>query len=122
MAQKVQVLLVDDIDAGEASETLTFSLDGVNYEIDLSEEHAAALREAFAPWVGHARRVGGRAASGGRRSGTPRQSPAKSGADGDGGPQRDTGEVRTWARENGYTVSDRGRISAEILQAFDDAH
>ena len=121
MAQKVQVLLVDDIDAGEASETLTFSLDGVNYEIDLSEEHAAALREAFAPWVGHARRVSGRATPG-RRSGAPRQAAAKSGSEGDSGPQRDTGEVRTWARENGYTVSDRGRISAEILQAFDDAH
>jgi hypothetical protein len=119
MAQKVQVLLVDDIDGGDASETLTFSLDGVNYEIDLSDEHASALREAFAPWVGHARRVSGRAA-GGRRSSTPR--PAAAAKPAGSGPDRDTGEVRTWARENGYTVSDRGRISAEILQAYDDAH
>jgi len=117
MAQKVQVLLVDDIDGGEASETLTFSLDGVNYEIDLSDEHASALREAFAPWVGHARRVSGRASTG-RRAATPRPAAAKP----SDGPERDTGEVRTWARENGYTVSDRGRISAEILQAYDDAH
>ncbi|MEZ0492502.1 Lsr2 family protein [Kineococcus sp. TBRC 1896] len=117
MAQKVQVLLVDDIDASEASETVTFALDGVNYEIDLSDEHAAALRDAFAPWVGHARRVGGRASSGRRSSGASR--PAAKSSD---GPERDTGEVRTWARENGYTVSDRGRISAEILQAFDAAH
>jgi hypothetical protein len=119
MAQKVQVLLVDDIDGGDASETLTFSLDGVNYEIDLSDEHAAALREAFAPWVGHGRRVSGRAA-GGRRPAAPRPAAAAKAAT--GGPERDTGQVRTWARENGYTVSDRGRISAEILQAFDDAH
>ncbi|GAA0302216.1 histone-like nucleoid-structuring protein Lsr2 [Kineococcus aurantiacus] len=117
MAQKVQVLLVDDIDDGEATETVTFSLDGVNYEIDLSDEHAAALREAFAPWVGHARRVGGRAGSGRKAAAAPR--PAAKSA---GGSERDTGEVRTWARENGYTVSDRGRISAEVLQAFDAAH
>lgn len=117
MAQKVQVLLVDDIDGGEAMETLTFSLDGVNYEIDLSDEHASALRDAFAPWVGHARRVGG-------RSGAARKAPAPRAAtkSASPGPERDTGEVRTWARENGYTVSDRGRISAEILQAFDAAH
>jgi len=116
MAQKVQVLLVDDIDGGEAAETLTFSLDGVNYEIDLSDEHASALRDAFAPWVGHARRVGGRAGTV-RKAAAPRAA-AKASV----GPERDTGEVRTWARENGYTVSDRGRISAEILQAYDAAH
>jgi hypothetical protein len=115
MAQKVQVLLVDDIDGGEAAETLTFSLDGVNYEIDLSDEHASALRDAFAPWVGHARRVSG-------RSGAPRKAAAARPAAKAAGSERDTGEVRTWARENGYTVSDRGRISAEILQAYDAAH
>ncbi|WP_432563166.1 histone-like nucleoid-structuring protein Lsr2 [Kineococcus sp. SYSU DK003] len=118
MAQKVQVLLVDDIDGGDATETLTFSLDGVNYEIDLSDEHASALRDAFAPWVGHARRVGGRSASA-RKASSARPAAAKASS---GGPERDTGEVRTWARENGYTVSDRGRISAEVLQAYDDAH
>src|SRR3954451_10769401 len=66
MAQKVQVILVDDVDGGEAAETVSFALDGVSYEIDVSEENASALREALAPWVGHARRVGGR--SGGSRS------------------------------------------------------
>ncbi|WP_432510337.1 histone-like nucleoid-structuring protein Lsr2 [Kineococcus sp. SYSU DK001] len=119
MAQKVQVLLVDDIDASEASETVTFSLDGVNYEIDLSDEHAAALRDAFAPWVGHARKVGGRSGANRRTSAAAGRPAAKSASD---APERDTGEVRTWARENGYTVSDRGRISAEILQAYDAAH
>src|SRR5262245_50504141 len=67
MAQKVQVILVDDIDGGEAEESVSFAIDGVNYEIDLSESNAVALREALAPWVGHARRVGGR--SGGARRG-----------------------------------------------------
>ena len=57
MAQKVQVILVDDIDGGPAEETLSFSLDGVSYEIDLSSANAARLRENFAPYVGTARRV-----------------------------------------------------------------
>ena len=118
MAQKVQVLLVDDIDGGDADETLLFSLDGVNYEIDLSEEHASALRDAFASWVGHARRTGGR--SGGARRPAAR-SAAKAAAPA-AGPVRDTADVRTWARENGYEVSDRGRISAEVIKAYDDAH
>src|SRR4051812_50119181 len=65
MAQKVQVILVDDVDGGEASETVSFSLDGVSYEIDVSESNAGALRDALAPWVGHARRVGGRSGGSG---------------------------------------------------------
>lgn len=115
MAQKVQVILMDDIDGSDADETLSFSLDGVNYEIDLSTEHATAMRETFATWVGHARRVGSRAP--GRRSApkAPKSSAASE-------PGRDTGAVRAWAKENGFTVSDRGRISAEVIQAFDDAH
>ena len=117
MAQKVQVLLVDDIDEGEAAETVTFSLDGVSYEIDLSEEHASALRDAFAPWIGHARKVGGRGGSAKRAAAAPPKQ--RSAATGSEGP--DTGAVRAWARENGYTVSDRGRISAEIVKAFQDA-
>ena len=67
MAQKVQVVLVDDIDDGAADETITFSLDGVTYEIDLSSEHAAQMRNAIAPWVGAGRRVGGRAQRAARR-------------------------------------------------------
>ncbi|PPK93455.1 Lsr2 protein [Kineococcus xinjiangensis] len=116
MAQKVQVLLVDDIDGGEAAETVTFSLDGVTYEIDLSEEHASALRDAFAPWVGHARRVGGRGGGTRRAAAPPKQRTSSGGSEGP-----DTGAVRAWARENGYTVSDRGRISAEIVKAYQDA-
>lgn len=108
MAQKVQVVLVDDLDGGDADETVTFALDGVAYEIDLNAKNAAALREALAPWVGHARRVGGRTRSGGaRRGGTPRSAGGKN------------SEIREWARANGYTVSERGRIPAEVKSAYD---
>ncbi|NLE72602.1 MAG: Lsr2 family protein [Actinomycetales bacterium] len=106
MAQKVQVVLVDDIDGGTADETVSFSLDGVAYEIDLTSANAAKLREALAPWVGHARRVGGRRATGTRRSGS-RSSSGKN------------AEIREWARAHGYSVSDRGRIPAEVKAAFD---
>lgn len=108
MAQKVQVVLIDDLDGGDADETVTFALDGVAYEIDLNAKNAAALREAFAPWVAHGRRVGGRTRSGGsRRSGTPRSAGGKN------------SEIREWARANGYTVSERGRIPAEVKSAYD---
>jgi hypothetical protein len=107
MAQKVQVVLVDDIDGGTADETVTFALDGVGYEIDLTTANAARLRDALAPWVGSGRRVGGRARA--ARRGAGRSS---------GG--RNT-EIREWARSNGYKVSDRGRIPAEVKAAF-DAH
>jgi hypothetical protein len=111
MAQKVQVILVDDLDGGEAEESVSFSLDGVSYEIDLSSPNAEALREAIAPWVGHARRVSGRAGRG-RGPGRPRAAAAKT----------DLADVRAWARENGYQVSDRGRVSAEVMTAYDGAH
>ena len=92
MAQKVQVILVDDIDGGEAEESVSFALDGMNYEIDLSAGNATALREALAPWVGHARRVGGR--SGGGTPSDPGAVPP---------PKADLGDVRAWARDNGFT-------------------
>lgn len=114
MAQKVQVILVDDIDGGEADETVSFALDGVSYEIDLSESNAAELRDAIAQWVGHARRVGGRSTA--RRASAPK----KNGTAAAG--KADLGDVRAWARENGYEVSDRGRVSAQVLQAYEDAH
>ncbi|WP_158375097.1 histone-like nucleoid-structuring protein Lsr2 [Cellulosimicrobium cellulans] len=111
MAQKVQVLLVDDIDGGTADETVTFALDGVSYEIDLTSAHAAELRDALGTWVGHARKVGGRASSG-RGSSAGSSRPRRS---------SDAGAVRTWAKENGYEVSERGRISAEIRDAYEAA-
>lgn len=111
MAQRVQVMLVDDIDGGDAAETVSFALDGVSYEIDLSEANATKLRDALSTWVGHARRAGGRRTTG-RRAAAP--------AGGSG--RRDLGAVREWARSHGHTVSDRGRVPAEILAAYDKAN
>lgn len=107
MAQKVQVILVDDVDGGDAAETVTFGLDGVTYEIDLNDENAAKLRDALSPWVGHGRKVGGRTSAGTRR---------RSAASG-----TDTAAIRAWARENGHDVSERGRISADVLAAYEAA-
>lgn len=108
MAQRVQVLLVDDIDGNEARETVSFGLDGVSYEIDLSEGNASELRNQFSTWIGHARRSGGRKITG-RRPGS--------------GPSRqDLNEIRQWGRANGFQVSDRGRVSRELQEAYDKAN
>jgi len=98
MAQKVQVVLIDDLDGGEASETVTFGLDGASYEIDLSEQNAAQLR-----------RVSGR---------TSRPTARRGGSS----SSTDTTAVRAWAKENGFKVSERGRISAEVQEAYAAAH
>ena len=107
MAQKVQVVLVDDIDGGTADETITFSLDGVTYEIDLNSAHAAEFRDAMAPWVGAGRKVGGRAQRSARRGSASSRSTST--------------QIRDWGRENGYTVNERGRISAELREAYEKA-
>lgn len=111
MVQKQQIVLIDDIDGSDADETVTFALDGVSYEIDLTSKHAAELRDALATWIGHGRktttRVGGGARSTARRAGADRAQLAK---------------VREWARENGHTVSDRGRIPGAVLAAYEAAH
>ena len=109
MAQRVNVVLVDDIDGSDAVETVSFALDGVDYEIDLSEKHTDQLRKAFAPYVGHARRVGGRRKQGRRSSASPSASTA------DGASAAD---IRAWARDNGWDVPERGRVSAEVREAF----
>lgn len=106
MAQRVQVLLVDDLDNSDADETVTFALDGVTYEIDLNKANASKLRDAFAPWVGHARRSGGRK-SAGRSAGARR---------------KDVSAVREWARKNGHDISERGRIPAAVQEAYDKAN
>lgn len=108
MAQKVNIVLVDDLDGTDADETVAFGLDGASYEIDLTDEHAAALREALAGYVGHARKVG----SGARRA---KKSSAAAGL----GPS--AREVRDWARSNGFDVPARGRIPADVRTAFDAA-
>ena len=117
MAQKVQVILVDDIDGGSADETISFSLDGVSYEIDLSTKNAAAFRDRMANYVGTARRVGGRA-SAGRGAATRRR--AVAGSTSTAGNR--TSEIRAWARKNGHKVNERGRIAASLVEAYDKAH
>lgn len=112
VAQKVQILLVDDLDGGKADETVTFAVDGVSYEIDLSEANAGELRTALAAYVQVARKTGGRAA--GRRGA---RGAAKS-----AGTGPDTSDVRKWAKENGYEVSERGRVPANIKEAYEKAH
>ncbi|MET9019777.1 histone-like nucleoid-structuring protein Lsr2 [Actinopolymorpha singaporensis] len=107
MATKTNVVLIDDLDGSEAEESVKFGLDGVSYEIDLSAKNATKLRNAFATYVGSARRVGGRAARG--RAGRPAGGSAR---------KPETAEIRAWARDQGYDVSDRGRIPAEIIEAY----
>jgi hypothetical protein len=112
MAQRVQIVLEDDLDGGVAAETVTFGLDGVSYEIDLSDKNAGQLRDEFATWIGHARRSGGRRTTGRRVSSGPSSSSSR----------RDLSAVRAWARSNGHQVSDRGRVSAAVQEAYDKAH
>ncbi len=111
MARRIVHQLVDDLDEtvlepGEG-ETVLFSLDGKAYEIDLTEEHAAQLRDALAPYVSAGRPLArsGASAAPRRRSG-----------------QQDYGPIREWAKENGYEVSERGRVPATVLEAYDAAH
>ena len=111
MAQRVQIALEDDLDGGAAAETVTFGLDGVSYEIDLSDKNAGKLRDEFASWIGHARRSGGRRTTGRRAVGSSGSS-----------SRRDLSAVRAWARANGHQVSDRGRVSAAVQEAYDKAH
>ncbi len=114
MAQRTVVTLEDDIDGGEADETVTFALDGVTYEIDLNSENAAALRDALAPYVGAGRRTGGRAGGSRGASRTPRAAAPVASA-----RRHDSASIRDWARENGYTVSDRGRIPGTVIEAYE---
>lgn len=101
MAQRVNVILVDDLDGSEASGSVAFALDGRDYEIDLSDENAARLRDALAAYVASARRTGGA-----QRTTAPAVK------------REDTTAIRQWARENGHPVSDRGRIPSHIIEGY----
>ncbi|ANN19535.1 nucleoid-associated protein Lsr2 [Amycolatopsis orientalis] len=118
MAQKVVVQIVDDIDGGTATQTVPFALDGVSYDIDLSDENAEALREELARYVAAGKRVGGR-----RVKVATGQATSAGAADGAKRPvdRERTQAVRAWASENGYAVAERGRIPNEIYEAFDAA-
>jgi hypothetical protein len=109
MAQKVHIVLEDDLDGSEASETVSFALDGSSYEIDLNADNATKLREALAVYVGHGRKVSGA----GRRS-TRRAATAANGTS--------AKEIRDWARANGHDVPERGRIPADVRSAYESAN
>lgn len=112
MAQ--QIILVDDLDEGQADETVTFGLDGVSYEIDLSRAHADQLRESFAAWIGHARKA--------NRGPVTRRSGGRTRTGGSGEPGGETAAIRAWARQNGHDVSERGRVAATVVDAYRQAH
>ena len=106
MAQKVHITLEDDLDGGDATETVSFALDGRSYEIDLNDKNAKALRDSLAKYIAVSRRSGGRAGKAKTRTqvGTSAR------------------EIRDWARSNGRQVPDRGRIPSEVREAFEAAH
>ena len=116
LAQKVTTHLVDDltgdvIEAGDGR-TVKFAFNGSSYEIDLTEENAEKLREAFSDYVAAARKVaGGR----GSRQGSSTTSKGRSSAD-------DLAKIREWASANGYEVAARGRISQQVRDAYDAAN
>jgi hypothetical protein len=111
MAQKVLVEMLDDLDRSPATHTIPFGLDGISYEIDLSDDNATALREELARFISAGRKTGGRKV----RVATG-QSTTASSAD-----RERSRAIRAWASENGYEVSERGRLSSEIVSAYDEA-
>ena len=118
MARKIIVTLVDDL-TGEAAEnisTVEFALDGRAYELDLTDENSAKLHDALAPYVTTARKLGGRRRSGARPGGA-----VKSSGRGPGYDRQTLKSIREWAKTNGFQVSDRGRLPAAVLQAWQTA-
>lgn len=109
MAQVTTVRLVDDLDGGDAHESLLFALDNRQYELDLSENHAARLRNALAPFIAAARRAGSSTTTRTRRAPTAESSPTR----------KDPATIREWAAANGIEVSARGRIASSVREAYD---
>lgn len=110
MAKKVQVTLIDDIDGGTAVETVGFALDGSSYEIDLSKSNAKKLRDSLSTYVSHARKAGRVRSSGRSGRATARTD------------REQVQAIREWARRNGHKVSDRGRVPASVIEAYNDAN
>jgi hypothetical protein len=108
MAQRTIVHLVDDVSGDDADETVAFALDGQPYEIDLSADNAARLRDSLAEFVASA-----------RKASTPARSTRRAAS---GRRSNGTGDVRSWARENGFSVSERGRIPGTVIEAYQAAH
>ncbi|MGN6795739.1 MAG: histone-like nucleoid-structuring protein Lsr2 [Streptosporangiaceae bacterium] len=103
MAQKVTVTLEDDLDGGPANETVRFGLGRADYEIDLNNKNARAFRKQLAPFIEHARKA---------KRGLARQAARSAGA------RQRSGDVRAWAKEHGFTLSDRGRIPASVIEQY----
>lgn len=114
MASRTIVALIDDLDGGEADETVSFALDGVEYDIDLSVNNANGLRKVLAEFIESGRRSSGR-----KNRGTPAVTRTKIDA---GGDKAQNQAIRNWARNQGYSVSDRGRIPADLVEKFQEAH
>ncbi|MCM2429340.1 histone-like nucleoid-structuring protein Lsr2 [Streptomyces sp. RKAG337] len=110
MAQKIVTIYTDDLTGKESSDagTHTFAVDGVAYEIDLGPDSYDKLLDALAPFIKAGHKVGRtRGASGPRKSGPV---------------NNDTADIRAWAKDNGYDVNDRGRVSATVRDAYEAAH
>jgi len=107
MSKNVSVIVTDDLDGSDNAETVSFGFDGVTYEIDLAKKNRAKLEKALAPYIEAGRRV----PRGGRRAGGRA-----------GGASADRSAVRAWAKSAGLEVSDRGRVSAEIMRQYEAAH
>jgi hypothetical protein len=108
MARRTVVMLTDDIDGSEATETVRFGLDGRDYEVDLSKKNAKSLLDGLKRYVDVGRKAGGRRTT---RSGS-----------GGGSDRAQLSAMRAWARQQGMEVSERGRISARIQEAYNKAH
>lgn len=113
MATRTTVTLVDDLDGGTAEETVGFGLDGATYEIDLSAAHAGELRSALEPYIGAARRAGGR-----RATPAAPAAPAPAAAPSSSSRERNQ-EIRSWANEHGAGLSARGRLPGWVVEAFE---
>ena len=109
MAQSVSVIVTDDLDGSEGAQPVAFGFEGVSYEIDLTAKNRARLEKALAPFIAAARRAPRRGrVRGARRPG--------------GGAQTDRAAIRAWAKTAGLNVSERGRISAEVIRRYEAAH
>ncbi|KAA9105561.1 histone-like nucleoid-structuring protein Lsr2 [Microbacterium rhizomatis] len=116
MTRKIVHQLIDDLDGTVievgSGETVLFSLDGVAYEIDLTQENAEALRAAWQPYISAARSISSSRSTSGANSAAKRRRTG----------QKDFSAVRAWAKENGHTVSERGRVPASVMDAYEAAH
>ncbi|SCL45543.1 Lsr2 protein [Micromonospora citrea] len=111
MARKVITVLTDDLDGGKADRTVEFSLDGVAYTIDVSDENAGVLRKALDPYITAGRRIGRGAVDASRAT-------RRAGAGSSGMDREQNRAIREWAVKNGYKISERGRIPVEVVEAY----